>query len=304
MRVLEPGTDLSDEQLLYLVGQTDAALFHSGIEIERRPFEVPRAVMKKLGYVSYIIAGAGKPVILDRIEDIFSSIYRKQDLAVGGHIGVYMFRDIFARIGVPRAYGTVAIRPLDCVELTDVQKRIMSADPPEVETFLDQFFDVADVQYGSVELKEPYCAIELVERFLGLARLHLHAAAAVVTGGYDYRGAVQSALLATELALKAAAATRGLTEDEIRAKFGHDVGALVTFVEASWPKFDASRVRRVLQSQPQYVPNRYSKTQPNRLEVGHTVMGAQYVAAEVVRQLSDRNFREGMKLPSARRYPP
>jgi hypothetical protein len=171
-----------------------------------------------------------------------------------------------------------------------------------VEIFLDQFCDVADVQYGSSELEPPFAQMELVRRFIGLARLHLHAAAAIVTGGYDFRGAVQSALLATELALKSGAAAQGLQEKQIE-RFGHKVFKLVDFVAAPWSGFDSDRVRRVVTRAPQYVSNRYSPQQPKRLEVGHTVMGAQYVVAEVTRQISNRDFRSYLMPKSVRRYP-
>jgi len=294
---------LSDEEILYIVGQTDSELFHAGVDIKSRYWEVPRRVMQRFGYIGFIMGGVGKPAILHRIETAFSSIYRKQDLAMGGHIGVFMYRDIFARIAVPFAYGQVAINPFDFIELTPVQLRIIQTEPNEMECFLDQFCDVADIQYGSEELNPPFAETELVVRFIGLARLHLHAAAAIVTGGYDYRGAVQSALLATELALKSAAATQGLSEDDIRNRFKHSLSALADFVAPVWPSFDCERVRRVIAIQPQYVRNRYSSEQPNRREVGHTIMGAQYVVAEVVRQMSNRNFREIITPPLVRRYP-
>jgi hypothetical protein len=293
----------SDEQLLYLVGQTDAELFRKGVDIKRRSWDVPRVVMQRLGYDNYVMSGAGKPAILERIEKAFSSIYRKQDLAMGGHIGVFMYRDVFARIAVPHLYGEVRINPFEFVELTPVQLRMIQAELEEMETYIDQFTDVADIQYGISELNLPFAKMELVARFIGLARLHLHAAAAIVTGGYDYRGAVQSALLATELALKSAVAAQGRTEPEIKKEFGHDFKALTDCVAGAWTSFDATRVRRVIARQPEYVPNRYAPTQPARREVGHTIMGAQFVAAEVVRQMSDRNFRANLSPQIVRRYP-
>ncbi|MET4320750.1 hypothetical protein, partial [Bradyrhizobium sp. RT5a] len=74
-------------------------------------------------------------------------------------------------------------------------------------------------------------------------------------------------------------------------------------LEPKWPAFDAARARRVTEAQPRYVRNRYAKDQPKRVEVGHTVMGAQHLAGEVTRQLSDRDFRKGAGQPSPRKYP-
>jgi hypothetical protein len=214
-----------------------------------------------------------------------------------------MYRDIFARIAIPHIFGHVSIDPFKYVELTPVQLRMIQTEPEDMETFVDQFSDVADIQYGISELNLPFAKMELVARFIGLARLHLHAAAAIVTGGYDYRGAVQSALLATELALKSAVAAQGRTEPEIKKEFGHDFKALTDCVAGTWTSFDANRVRSVIARQPEYVPNRYAPTQPARREVGHTIMGAQYVAAEVIRQMSDRNFRANLSPQIKRRYP-
>lgn len=295
--------EIGEEELLYLVGSTDTEFFHAGFDIEKRYWEVPRSVMKKLGFVSYIEGGNGKPFILDRIEKIYGLIYRKQDIAMGGHIGVFMYRDIFARIGVLHVFGTVQLNPFDHVKLTPFQLRIIQTEPNEMAIFVDQFCDLADVQFGISALKVPFSGMELVKRFIDLSQLHMHGAAAILTGGYDFRGAVQNALLGTELALKAAVVAQGLNEDEIKKKFGHDLAKLISAVETAWPKFDAVRVRRVVGSQPDYVPNRYASTQPGRREVGHIVMGAQYILSEVVRQFSDTNFRSGLLPPSERQYP-
>jgi hypothetical protein len=296
--------DLTDDALLTLVVQIDAALFAAGQDIKQRQFNVPREVMKQLGYASFVLAGAGMSPTVTRIQALFSRLYNAHDLAIGGHIGVFMFRDIFARVGVPHAYGmTVRIVPLEWVELTDIQKRILSSEPDNFDCYHDQFADLFDLEYGIGELRASYSKMELVDRFLNLARLHLHASAAIVTGGYDYRGAVQSALLASELALKALAAATGRGEKEIKDQFGHKTNVLIAYLEGKWPTFDTARVRRVAATQPSYVPNRYAKEQPKRVEVGHTIMGAQYIAAEVTRQLSARNFRQDGGQPWARKYP-
>lgn len=172
--------------------------------------------------------GVDQPPIVKRLQGIFREIYPPQDLGMGGHIGVYMFRDVFARISIPHVYGMANLDPLQHVELTPAQCLIIQRDLGEWGVFINQFIDVADVEFGSHTLAPQFQAQELVVRFLGLSRLHLHAAAAILTGGHDARGAVQSALLATELALKAGAATLGLDESTIKDQFGHRLPALVS----------------------------------------------------------------------------
>lgn len=295
--------DLDDEQLLYLVGQKDKALFEAGADIRRRQFEVPSELMRDFGYVGFVIAGSGKPAILGRIENTFQSIYRKQDLAMGSHIGVFMFRDVFARIGVPIVYGRASFNPFNFVELTDVQKRIINTEPDQIGVFVDQFIDVSDTHYGLSEVRQPYAQTELLTRFLGLSRLHLHAASAVLTGGYDFRGAVQSALLATELALKAGGAAHGLTEKKLKDDFGHRTDRLIAFLSERWPSLDADRISRTILLHPPYAPSRYSADEPDRTNVGHLVMGVQFIVSEIVRQVSRRSFRSSITPVHPRCYP-
>ena len=119
------------------------------------------------------------------------------------------------------------------------------------------------------------------------------------------RGAVQSAILSSELVLKAGAAIAGATEDELKdpRRFGHNrVKALDKAAEAL-PGLDRDRIGRVVAAQPNYVENRYSDAQPSRVETGHLAMGAQYIAAEVIRQISSQNFRSSLTRPMLRTYP-
>lgn len=294
---------VSDEHLLFIVGATDKELFEAGIDVGQRTWKVSSLVMQRFGYDAYVMAGPGKPALLGRVEKIMHEIYRPQDFASGGHIGVFMYRDIFAKISVPWIFGSPQFDPLQCVDLTPIQRRIILTEQDCLEAYLDQFSDLADIQYGYMEPRKPFTEMEPLMRFAGLAKLHLHAASAVLTGGYDFRGAVQSALLATELALKAGAAGQNLSAEQIKNQFNHNLTALVTFNRSAWSDFDGDRVDRVVSSQPAYVLNRYSESQPSRMEVGHIVMGAQFVLSEIIRQISDRRTRSGLSPSFTRRYP-
>ena len=148
------GDELSDKQILELVNQIDNELFNTGVDIKQRHWKASQLIMSRLGYISYIMNGHAKPAILDRIEAAFKSIYRPQDIAIGGHVGVFMYRDIFVRISVPLVFGQVSLNPFDHIELTPIQLRILQTEPETIEIFLDQFSDIFDIQYGTTELKE------------------------------------------------------------------------------------------------------------------------------------------------------
>ena len=116
---------------------------------------------------------------------------------------------------------------------------------------------------------------------------------------------MQSALIGTELALKAGLVAHGLTETELRKKdLGHNLTALTERLAPLAPKFDVARVLGVVSKFPPYVENRYDGAQPERRQVGSIIMGGQYVAAEVMRLFSDRDLRSAFSGELPRVYPP
>lgn len=298
---------ISDEELFSKMVEVDGRLFREGQGIKQRGMSVPITIMREYGWehVPIVVAGVGKGGDFARLEDMFHAFYRKQDMAMGGHIGVFMYRDVFAIIGVPHVYGTRAINLLEAVELSALQKVAVQREPEILNALIDQVIDVCDVQYGVPEVGTLVRDNETALKFITLAQLHLHAAAAVLTGGYDHRGAVQSALLASELALKAGAAMTGLTEDVLRRHpYGHNTQKALDAAKVGLPGLDDVRIARTIARHPDYVLNRYTFDQPPRRKVGHLVMGAQFITAEVVRQMSPRNARSTLSAPMARAYPP
>ena len=297
--------DVSDQRLFELVTEEDRRLFDEGMELRRRDWGVTSAVIRRLGYVGYTLAGRGTPPEVRRIQTIYRDLYGRHALAGGGHMGVYMWRDAYYRIAFPYIYGTVQISFLDCVELQPAQKYLLRHEPDEMNKIVDQVCDAGDAQYGSREFKDAYRGNELAERFIDRAMTNLHGAAAILTGGYDPRGAIQSSLLAVELALKGGvAASTGLDEGAIRKCYGHRSDKLCEDITKHWPLFDDKRVAHVIAGNPDFVQSRYQQGQPPAREVGRIAMNAQYVVAEMIRQLSDRDLRSSLQPALLRTYPP
>lgn len=290
-----------DGELLALVLEADESALAKGDSPSQRAFNVVTEVAGKLFLEGAVLMGAGAPPQVLRIHELVKQLYRPEDIAAGGvHLGLFMFRDVYARLSVPVIMGEVRIDPLDHVDLSAIQKRWLQRRESDLRMLWDQFVDLFDFGYG---LMEPKAKLpELSDRFLGLAHFQLQAAAATLTGAYHRGGAVQSALLAIELMLKGVLAARGYDESRLR-KLGHDLGQLAAQVATLESGFDADRVARTIAKFPPLVTNRYDASQPNRVEAGRIVMGAQYVAAESMRQLSDRNFRDGMDHLVPRSWP-
>ena len=294
----------SRDELLAAILLADEEGLNAGEYPAQRTMTTIFRVMRKLGFEGYTFAGSGTDPLVDRIHDLIKQIYRPEDIAVGAmHLGVFMFRDVFARIVVPPGYGTCAVDPFRCTNLTETQLGWLARRQEDRNAFHDQFADIWDFGWGVQELGHARPVTPDCENFLDLARFHLQAAAAVVTGAFDLGGAVQSSLIAAELALKGGLAANGLSLSDLKS-LGHDLPALATELAKHEAKLDGVRIATTVGKLPEYVPNRYSPAQPDRRTTGQIVMGAQYVAGEVIRQLTDRNFRAIAKNYPARSYPP
>src|ERR1041385_2736943 len=295
--------DVSDDELFKLVVEADDEALGEGAPPKGRGILTIQKVMKRLGYQGYVLAGRGTPAIVHKIKAMHSSLYRPADLGMGGiHGGIFMFRDVFCRIYIPVMYGTVGLDPFTLTDMSQQQLRWLGSRPGDMHAFIDQFVDIFDFAGGIAPLGDfktpPQEALEL----FWLAAFQLQAAAAILSVAFDFRGAIQSALIGAELALKAGLAAQGIDEAG-RKKHGHNLQSAALAFATAHSGFDINLVEQTLSTMPAYVKNRYSPTQPNRQQTGHIVMGAQYVAAEVMRQLTLLSARTTMPEFAQRIYP-
>ena len=294
-----------DQTLLNLILEEDEVGLKAGETPKARSL---KTLLRVVGKISpgggNIIAGVGRPIFVERINNIINDLYRPTDIGMGSlHAGAIMFRDIFARVDIPIGWGHFLLNPLECSDLTQTQKDWVRARPHDYSVFCDQFLDLVDFGYGLTEINDATSLCSEVKNFIQLSHIQLEAAAATVTGHCDLRGAIQSALLGAELALKAALASKGIKEAELKSKFKHNHLEMVKRLAVLYPQLDGDRVTRVATSFPEFVPNRYSAAQPERIETGHILMGAQYIASEVMRQLVGRSARVLARVVEPRVYP-
>lgn len=219
-------------------------------------------------------------------------------------MGVFMFRDMFCRLYAPLAYGRCRIDFWQMLDLSDFQKQWLANDPEALARFVDQAMDVLDFGYGWQEFGYGRTTDPRGKDFIWRAHVQLEAASATATTAYDFRGTIQSALLGTELALKAGLAAEGVDDTELRSKkIGHNLEAAATKLGGFCSGFDLDRVVRVVRMFPDFVASRYELPAPSRVETGGILMGAQYVASEVTRQFSDRDCRRDDLGIGPRKYP-
>jgi hypothetical protein len=212
-----------------------------------------------------------------------------------------MFRDIFARISIPFGYGVMAINPLELTDLSATQVRWLCSREADLQMFQDQFIDIFDFAGGLGDFGDYKTPHKEALDVFRLAAFQLQAAAATLSVAFDFRGAVQSALIGAELALKGGLAANG-ADESARRKHGHDLQSAAEAFAKAHSAFDVGLVRAAIKRLPPYVDNRYSPTQPGRVETGHIVIGAQYIAGEVMRQVTGFSVRSA-SLRSVRTYP-
>lgn len=295
--------NMTKEQLRDLIVAADDEALLEGYAPKQRGLHIVSKVMKKLGVDGFTILGENAHPMVAQILGVHSALYCSSDLAIGGvHGGVFMFRDVFARIDIPIVFGQAVLDPFTLTDLTKNQLGWLASRPKDVRLFLDQFSDIADFAGGiggSAAYKlPPKAALEL----FWLAAFQLQGAAAALSVAFDFRGAIQSALIGTELAIKAGLVAGGATEQGYR-KHGHDLKSAANAFREKYANFDVARILRVISIFPKYVENRYSPIQPSRIETGHLVMGAQYIAGEVMRQVAGYTIRDAALEPMVRTYP-
>ena len=117
--------------------------------LKQRSMSVISMVMRRLGYGRLYFGWSRHTSQSSKESEPDRSLYRRSDLAMGGiHGGIFMFRDVFARISIPLAYGQVAFKPLELTDLSPMQLKWLCSRPADLQMFMDQFTDIFDFAGG------------------------------------------------------------------------------------------------------------------------------------------------------------
>ncbi len=282
----------NDQELFDLILRLEDDLLVEGFDPKSRHNEIPGKVMSHLGYDSYICSGPNSPELFHRIRKIHQTLYRTKDVSVGGlHGGAFMFRGIAAEVHIPLFLGSVKIDPFKHNDLSSRQIEWLRSDQKHTESYLSTFSDLFDFSaclysFGGYE-KPPEPARPLFH----LAAFQIQGAGATLCTAFDERGAIQSSLIGAELTLKAALAGKGVSEADLKDKYGHKLSNLVEAVGNHYGSFELASVKARMPLLPDLVKNRYSPEQPSRMETGAIVMTGQYIAGAVARAVTGGSFR-------------
>ena len=280
-----------DQELFDLILNLEDELLAEGSDPKSRHWEIPDKVMSQLGYDSYICSGPNSPELLHRIRKIHQTLYRTQDISVGGlHGGAFMFRGIAAEVRIPLFFGSVKIDPFKHNDLSSRQIEWLRSDPKHTEAYVSTFSDLFDFAACLYSFGGYAVPPEPARPLFDLAAFQIQAAGATLCAAFDERGALQSSLIGAELALKAALAGKGVSAAALK-KYAHNLSRLVEAVGNLYGSFELAFVKERVRLLPNLVDNRYSPKQPTRMETGAIVMAGQYIAGAVARAVTGGSFR-------------
>ena len=302
----DPDRHISDESIMNALKRADDEGIRLGEEPSTRTLSNVQRALREFGHENYILAGFGAPPIVERAISINELLFVPRELQVGGmHLGAFLFRDMFCQLYAPVGFGQGRIDFWQMLDLNDFQKGWLAESTVDLARFKDQSIDILDFGYGWSEFGHQRTIDPRGRDLIWRAHVQLEAAAATAAKAYDYRGTIQSALLGTELALKAGLAALGVSNEELsnRKAIGHNLQAATNRLAGLCDQFDGDRVMRVVSTFPDFVKSRYTAPSPSRVETGEILMGAQYVASEVTRQFSDRDSRRDNPEHGERTYP-
>lgn len=284
--------NLSDDELLEAVKKIEDKLYSKGLSLRERQLKTPNILMKQLGYYSPVFMGTSESPFLSRIREIQNKLYRQQDELMSPiHAGIFMFKGFPGKITIPHMYGSAKIAPLQLSDFSTAQVNWIQENDNDTRAFVAEFSNIFDLAMTA----NPFYGFQLPQKktarnYFRNSIFHFQSATSVLCSAFDTRGAVQSSLIACELALKATLLENNATEEEVKS-FGHCLESLSKNIHSRQRSFPLDDNKKLINKLPKYVPNRYSDEQPEAMETGNILMAAQKIAADAARLVTKNTIR-------------
>lgn len=218
---------------------------------------------------------------------VYSDLYPEGDFGtppmLEGGVG---FRDQVFLAHANLGFGEFSVDPIDCIRIP--YKALLQMHRNYPDQFWHSYYVVADIWDFAYVINH----IGGNDETAGLLRNaagHITAAARALQASGDAAAAVQSACLVAELAMKGVLAHRGMVEAD-RRRLSHRLSDLVEEIIAIAPNANDEYLRASVQAFPDYIDCRYQHHGMNKIELIKLMHSSQFVAAEAVRRVTDRNL--------------
>jgi hypothetical protein len=286
---------IGDDELSERILALDNELIDQGFEPWQRQVHIESKLSQEL-HISYIASERHEPRHVRLVKQHFAAYYRKEDLFMPPlHVGAFLYRDLFFPVRVPIIFGSpvIDLRKFLC-QVTESQFRLVFGEQVSALTFCDQAIDLLDFVYGLDDLGKQDQFNSMTIEWWYLAKQQLEAAAATALGSFAKYAIVQNCCVSAELLLKGALLQEGVGQDLLsnaNKGYGHNLESIASKVCEIRGEIDSRLVLAVVSRMPSYVGSRYNDMGLTRVQLGHLLMNAQFLASEVLRCYSDRNFR-------------
>ena len=226
------------------------------------------------------------------VEKIYKEIYPYEDFSLAVLKGCVAIQDKIYKVNIPICYGTVQIHILALIEIDMNELQNIFQNHPEqgwrayyaVGDLLDYGFGIDDLRFIKDE------GSQLLEQ----ATNNLIATGRILLQYENVDVVVQTACITAELSMKAVLAKFGYDEKS-RRSLGHNLENLAKEIVKMKTMDSDDRFLYECGCFPDYVQNRYSPSGLSRKQLMNLAMRAQFVAAESVRRITDRNLVKEME---------
>jgi hypothetical protein len=267
----------------------DRELIKSDLKLHQRPFHVALAWMKENGIAGPIF----DDVIWEPLMTIYHELYPSGDFSIPALFeGGVALRDQMYKVRFNVGYGRFQGNPLDCIDIPRAELEVIFRLEPD--QFWRAFYGVGDIMdfaSGTEDMSHgPADAFELMSN----ARSSIAALVRILQGYLDIDAAVQCACLGAELAMKGALCHLGWSEAQYR-KLSHRLADAAEALIGEQSTSSDALLRAACANFPDYVGTRYKSHGMTRHELMALAMRAQFVAAEAVRRVTDRDVGSQME---------
>ncbi|MGT2442205.1 hypothetical protein ACU4I5_05770 [Ensifer adhaerens] len=265
--------------------EADQKLLEQGVPLHARPMRVVFDWARANKFGGHLMA----PEIWTPLNAIYDSLYPSEKrymppLLLGG-VG---FRDQMYPTRVNVGLGTFKIVFLDCIDISKAELEVIwQRRPEEIYRATYAVADLWDFAYGTEDLGQNPSTYH--GQLWNNARSAITSAALDLTRDYAFDSSVQSSCLAAELSMKGALAYKGWTDDQL-TNLRHNLPKIAKELCAAYPSATDARLQAACGKFPDYVQSRYKNHGLSKIQLIELAMRAQYVAADAIRRISQRNI--------------
>lgn len=262
----------------------DDKLIDEDLHLHQRPFRIVAEWMTLHGLEGdFLDERIWEPLMED-----YRKLYPTGDFSMPGLLqaGVAI-RDRVYPVSINVGYGTFSIQPLEMIQISRPElESIFINYPDQGWKALYGVCDLWDFAYGIDDLGS--------QRTLGVQHLKnaqsaIASTTSILSQTLDTDSAVQTCCLAAELAMKGVLLHLGVDSKTVIG-YSHNLRKSAEKLAELRPSGNDTRLLDACKLFPNYVNSRYDDHGLTRIKLVELAMRAQFVAAEAVRRISNRNL--------------